>query len=135
VTARGHFLQTDPTPGGSANAYDYANQDPSNNYDLDGRQYVADPGGAGGGFDPTWCNRQGFYCPGTANYKFLMNAKPIANFSYPARCLVGGGLIAGKKLLTKKAAVFIGGKVVGKLFTLVAVFQTAQCFWDANPNA
>jgi hypothetical protein len=30
------FLQTDPIPGGSANAYDYANQDPINNYDLGG---------------------------------------------------------------------------------------------------
>lgn len=33
----GRFLQTDPIPGGSANNYDYANQDPINNYDLDGR--------------------------------------------------------------------------------------------------
>jgi hypothetical protein len=30
------FLQTDPIPGGSANNYDYANQDPINNYDLGG---------------------------------------------------------------------------------------------------
>jgi RHS repeat-associated protein len=34
--ATGRFLQTDPIPGGSANAYDYANQDPINNYDLAG---------------------------------------------------------------------------------------------------
>ena len=33
----GRFLQTDPLPGGSANAYDYVNQDPINNFDLDGR--------------------------------------------------------------------------------------------------
>jgi hypothetical protein len=30
------FLQTDPIPGGSANNYDYADQDPVNNFDLDG---------------------------------------------------------------------------------------------------
>jgi len=33
----GRFDQTDPIPGGSANPYDYANQDPVNGLDLDGR--------------------------------------------------------------------------------------------------
>src|SRR4051812_16297331 len=33
----GRFLQPDPVPSGSANDYDYANQDPINNRDLDGR--------------------------------------------------------------------------------------------------
>jgi RHS repeat-associated protein len=32
----GRFLQTDPVPGGSANAYDYSNGDPVNSSDLDG---------------------------------------------------------------------------------------------------
>ncbi len=31
----GVFLQTDPIPGGSANAYDYVYQDPINKLDLD----------------------------------------------------------------------------------------------------
>ena len=32
----GRFLQTDPVKGGSANRYDYANQDPTNTFDLAG---------------------------------------------------------------------------------------------------
>ena len=36
VPAIGRFLTPDPIPGGSANAYDYANQDPVNLFDLTG---------------------------------------------------------------------------------------------------
>jgi RHS repeat-associated protein len=36
VPALGRFLQVDPVDGGSANPYDYANQDPLNQFDLDG---------------------------------------------------------------------------------------------------
>jgi hypothetical protein len=37
VLAEGRFLQSDPVYGGSATAYDYANQDPVNQYELSGQ--------------------------------------------------------------------------------------------------
>ncbi|MFD5564277.1 RHS repeat-associated core domain-containing protein [Kitasatospora griseola] len=37
-SATGRFLSVDPVPGGSANSYEYANQDPVNRFDLDGQK-------------------------------------------------------------------------------------------------
>jgi RHS repeat-associated protein len=45
VPQLGRFLQVDPVSGGSANAYDYVNQDPLNAFDLDGtKPYPKDAG-------------------------------------------------------------------------------------------
>jgi RHS repeat-associated protein len=46
VPSIGRFLSVDPVFGGSANPYDYANQDPVNQFDLDG-QCAGRKGGAG----------------------------------------------------------------------------------------
>jgi RHS repeat-associated protein len=44
VPEMGRFASVDPVPTGSANAYDYANADPINQLDLDGRQVRVDLG-------------------------------------------------------------------------------------------
>ena len=57
VPQTGRFLQTDPVVGGSANDYDYGNQDPRNQRDLNGESAGYGPGVSGYIFGGTQVDR------------------------------------------------------------------------------
>jgi RHS repeat-associated protein len=68
IPTLGRFLQVDPVPGGSANDYDYANQDPINARDPDGRRVHRYYGRWHNGYKwnfryGRWRNAEWFYIP------------------------------------------------------------------------
>ncbi|HVE67788.1 MAG TPA: RHS repeat-associated core domain-containing protein [Solirubrobacteraceae bacterium] len=63
----GRFLQVDPVSGGSANDYDYVNQDPQNQFDLTG-QY---PGGMNRD-EIAWCLTHGSTCARAHYYRVIV---------------------------------------------------------------
>lgn len=75
----GRFTSTDPVPGGSANPYEYGNQDPINNFDLNGQWYAT---------WSTWTNRYGctwFGCAVTIHrtrYRGYWNKSETAQIAY-----------------------------------------------------
>lgn len=78
----GRFLQTDPIPGGSANDYDYADQNPIGGFDLDGRRCIH-------GF--------GWACHAYSGAKHLLSRRPdyvsfSGSFFSPFLIGVGGSL-------------------------------------------
>ena len=88
VPQLGRFAQTDPVPGGSANAYEYGNADPINNFDLDGRYSRAckaslagepwqgtDP--ADGMFSVTWVARVKCNLRRRKNFQISVNSRIV----------------------------------------------------------
>jgi len=134
------FFQTDPVPGGSANAYDYANQDPVGGLELDGKQPIC-AGGDGFGMDG-FTVRQPCYGWIISNPHSYNGMETEARMmlagaaSLPAKCLIGGSMIAGKKAATETPTQYRGGelvgKLLGKLFAWYALYNVAQCFVSAN---
>jgi RHS repeat-associated protein len=109
VPQLGRFAQVDPVPGGSANEYDYANQDPANTFDLDGRMIPNDSGN-----HPLYVNRcyggNGSY-PGCA-----VGKKPPRDRSgrVVSRAIVGcvGAMANGPPVPGAPALVRIGKRIV-----------------------
>jgi RHS repeat-associated protein len=84
--ATGRFAQVDPVYGGSANSYDYANQEPQRSFDIDGKMVRE-----GGGWNPNaWAFRvcQGnMTCQG--EWWGLRGKMGRTNANYKIRCWRG----------------------------------------------
>jgi RHS repeat-associated protein len=111
--ATGRFLQTDPVPGGSANAYDYCNGDGINCYDLNGTcpwwnvvcqaKQAADKAWAATRFTANWANG--------STKAGLLYAQYYGGHCSPAK----GGMIL---------CVSLTGGVAGHAFTVGNVIMT-----------
>jgi len=118
----GRFLATDPIDGGSLNPYDYAGQDPENQYDLTGTM-LAGKDGAGGTCDVT---------KGSSGLNACM--KSVSNCVAPSCDSESSnhGFIG-----SVNATVTVGGKIYGVEFGrggvgLVSGFTTAGEKWSVS---
>ncbi|MFF0573080.1 RHS repeat-associated core domain-containing protein [Streptosporangium saharense] len=106
----GRFLQVDPVIGGSSNAYEYATQDPINNFDLDGRKKKPKKAATNSNSPNTstrFCDK---YYWGTNCYGYLTpkDAQSVLRKYKDARDVsIGCGMIGAVALLT-----FVGAAVV-----------------------
>lgn len=110
--ASGRFLQMDPVEGGSANAYDYVDQDPVNATDL-------------GGLCNRWLIFDCMWSPAPTVRK-LVRSKPMALAKGCVKGVLAKEMVlhgpvlfkVGKRVLALVPAGRIGGCVVGVLFSL-----------------
>jgi RHS repeat-associated protein len=112
LPSAGRFLQTDPVPGGSANAYDYVNQDPVDGFDLSGEYVSINPGGGG---SDAWvqCRIYNHYSPrgGLRSRSWNCSVKPSQSSApRPLKaCLKTGAAIAGAGVFWGGLSGFLGG--------------------------
>ncbi len=119
-TTTGRFLQPDPIPGGSANAYDYCGADPINKSDLGGTRFLAD--GGGGGWSPPGpprVNRGGGIRGGGGYY----HGGTSSRIDWNTTATVVGWAAFGVCVFFSAGACLVAGLVAGA----ISAYATARC--------
>jgi hypothetical protein len=127
----GRFTSTDPVPGGSANPYEYGNQDPIDNFDLNGQWYYS---------WSSWTNRYGcgwFGCAVTVHrtsfrgYFNKSETTQIAYFGTASTSLTS--MLASVRTVARLAAsrVVAGIAAVGAYITFAAAIAR---YWRFVPG-
>lgn len=114
--ALGRFLSVDPVVGGSLNNYEFAAQDPINNYDLDGRFCLFGKKKGGGCKGKGWWRKYGSYVS--------MGLAAVSMFT-PAGWITASLMVAswgaGQASVMLSRGTF-SQKMAGSFFNLVGAF-------------
>ncbi|OEJ22255.1 sugar-binding protein [Streptomyces subrutilus] len=97
--ASGRFLQVDPVPGGSRNAYEYVGADPANAFDLDGRWSWSRTWYRSWGklvaqvYIPGWGKSQGYVvATGYFNKRWTWRVKEYSHYAWGTATLLSAGI-------------------------------------------
>ena len=119
LPATGRFLSTDPVFGGSANSYDYSNQDPVNMVDLDGQRARRSPGAGSCGALSLVRKHALARSMAEKCMKFVRNPDPVWIYrtrKWMVGCgkifLVGGASATGGNLITNIFRNWAGKKLI-----------------------